>query len=325
MNKYLVLDYGGTAVKIAIMDKDANVYSEDEKPVPRGSLEKLKDLNREIAKEYEGQYKGVAISLPGIIDVDKGIAHTTSPYDVGYDVPLGAIYEEIYGVPVVIANDGKCAATAELKMGALKGVDSGVIVGLGTGIAGGIVINGKLWSGYRGSAGEISFLPNDYAQIIEAAKNPVANDDPAWGAYEDKCFSATYEYRASTNGLMRLWCKNMGVPFDREKYNGRLFFEKYDEGDEIAKATFEEFGWEVAVGMFSLQLTLDVEKFAIGGGISARPELIDHIRNCYSAVAKTQPDITADLDDPEIVACKYRNGANQVGALMYYLDKHPEA
>lgn len=325
MKKYLVLDYGGTAVKIAIMDKNAHVYEEAEKPAPKESLEKMKETANEIAEEYKGKYDGVAVSLPGIIDVEKGIAHTASPYRIDNDTPLASIYEEIYGVPVVIANDGKCAANAELAVGALKGVQSGVIVALGSGIAGGIIMNGKVWAGHRGSAGELSFYPNDFAKLIDAARNPVSPDSPDFKAYDTKCFSSTYEYRASANGLMRLWCEKLDETFDPDKHNGRIFFEAYDNGDEIAKNTLEDFVWEVAAGIFSLQVALDVERFAVGGGISVRPEITQGIKKAYSAIAKTQPDLTADLTDPEIVTCEFRNGANQIGALMYFLDRYPEA
>ena len=75
MKQYLVLDYGGTAVKIALMDKDANRIEEAEKPAPIESLDKMIETAKEIAWEYKGRYDGVAISLPGIIDTEKGIAH----------------------------------------------------------------------------------------------------------------------------------------------------------------------------------------------------------------------------------------------------------
>lgn len=145
MNQYLVLDYGGSTVKISLMDEKANRLSDAEKPAPTASLDEMKAFAAGLAEEYRGKYSGVAVSLPGIIDAVKGIAHTGSPYRFENGTPLAHIYEEIFGAPVVIANDGKCAANAELRQGALQGVESGAIVGIGTGIAGGIIINGKVW------------------------------------------------------------------------------------------------------------------------------------------------------------------------------------
>ena len=321
MKQYLVLDYGGSTVKISLMDENANRLADDEKPAPTASLEEMKTFTRGLAEEYKGKYCGVAISLPGIIDVSKGIAHTGSPYRFENGTHLAAIYEEIFGAPVVIANDGKCAANAELHHGALKGVQSGIIVGLGTGIAGGIIINGRVWTGSRGAAGELSFYPHDFAKLIDVAKKPLPELKDGVEEYDTLVYDATWESVASASALLSLYCQNKGIPFDKGRMNGREFFKAYDIGDEIAVKTLEEFAMFVAAGIFSLQIALDVERCAIGGGISVRPEVTEQINIAYDKIAKTQPDMTR----PEIVPCHFQNGANQVGALMFYFEQKGRA
>lgn len=73
----------------------------------------------------------------------------------------------------------------------------------------------------------------------------------------------------------------------------------------------------VAAGIFSMQIVLDAERYAIGGGISARPEVTEKINAAYKKIARTQPDLTV----PEIVPCRFRGGANQIGALMFFFEQ----
>ncbi len=317
MKKYLVLDYGGSSVKISLMDENANRLYDAEKPAPTSSLDEMKSFARALAEEHKNEYSGVAVSLPGIIDIEKGIAHTGSPYRFENGTPLAQIYEEIFSAPVVIANDGKCAANAELRQGALKGVESGAIVGLGTGIAGGIIINGKVWNGSRGAAGELSFYPHDFAKLINVANMPLPKLKDGVKEYDTYVYDATWESIASATALLERYCVNKGFPYKRSEMDGREFFRAYDSGDEIAARTLDEFSMYVAAGIFSMQIVLDAERYAIGGGISARPEVTEKINAAYKKIARTQPDLTV----PEIVPCRFRGGANQIGALMFFFEQ----
>ena len=96
MKKYLFLDYGGSSVKISLMDENANRLYDAEKPAPTSSLDEMKSFARALAEEHKNKYSGVAVSLPGIIDIEKGIAHTGSPYRFENGTPLAQIYEEIF-------------------------------------------------------------------------------------------------------------------------------------------------------------------------------------------------------------------------------------
>ena len=310
MKKYLVLDYGGSAVKLALMDKEADVLASAEYPAPTASLESLLETARSIAEEYRGEYSGVAVSLPGVIDTRRGIAHTTSPYHCPADTPLAALYSEIYGVPVTIANDGKCAVNAELHKGALKGIQSGAVLALGTGIAGGIVIDGRVWAGTRGAAGELSFFLRSHELLLEAAATASAQKR------EDTFYEASWEYRASTTGLLRRYRSLKGLSADAV-LTGRSFFEAYDAADPCAAEALDAFAADVAVGIFSLQFALDAQRYAIGGGISSRAEVTEKIRLAYEHIHNALGGFTL----PEIVPCRYRNGANQIGALMFHLEK----
>ena len=139
MAQYLVLDIGGTFIKYAIMDDEAQFIEQGKVPAvtssEEGTLGALADV-REAVSGFD--YEGVAISMPGRIDTAAGIAHTGGAFQWVQDYPAAEKYGAVFGKPCTIANDGKCAASAENWIGALSDVNSGAVLVLGTGIGGGI-------------------------------------------------------------------------------------------------------------------------------------------------------------------------------------------
>lgn len=298
MEKYLVIDIGGTAIKYALMFEDGS-FVEGEKgdiPTPSESLEVLLDAIDSFASKYIDQVAGIAMSAPGRIDNKKGYFYTAgalSHYLSG--INLGDILKEKYGVPVAIDNDGKCAANAELWLGALKDVDSGVIIGLGTGIAGGIILNKKIWRGVHGTSSEFSALPTNYKDL------------------------SYHNFWANVNGVYGLlipYAAKKGI--DVKETNGRKFFEALHEGDNDAKEVFGEFISTLLVGILGLQASLDVDKFCIGGGISAQDVLIDSLRGAVKEFFAANPVLP--MIEPMIDRCAFNNDANLIGALKNYID-----
>ena len=298
MKKYLVIDIGGTAIKYALMYEDGS-FIEQEKgdiPTPMEGLDALVGAIDSFASKYMDQVSGIAISAPGRIDNKTGYFYTAgalSEYLCG--VNLGDILKEKYGVPVAIDNDGKCAANAELWLGALKDVDSGVIIGLGTGIAGGIILNRKLWRGIHGTSSEFSALPTNYKDL--SYQNFWANVN---GVY----------------GLLVPYAMRKGI--DVKETNGRKFFDALHGGDEDAKVVFNEFISTLLVGIVGLQASLDVEKYCIGGGISAQDTLIHAIQEASHQFFKNAGPLP--IIEPIIDRCTFNNDANLIGALKNYLD-----
>lgn len=139
MKRYLLIDIGGTYIKYCLADEMARPLESGKVPTPMQSLDALLDAIAGFAAPYQGTLEGCAISMPGRIDTRTGIAHTGGMLS-GYmwEQPFAAQVSERLGVPVTIANDGKCAAAAEAWTGALADVENGLVVVLGTGIGGGI-------------------------------------------------------------------------------------------------------------------------------------------------------------------------------------------
>ncbi len=305
VEQFLVFDIGGTFIKYALMGADGSTACRGQVPSPTDGLDSLLVALQGVAQRV-GTGAGVAVSMPGRIDTQNGIAHTGGAFRYIRDVPFAARLRAALGVPVTIANDGKCAANAELASGALTGVENGCVVVLGTGTGGGIVLGGRVWMGTTFAAGELSLLPTDFANLYKGIHSA------AGGSLDCLWCSAM-----SATGLLRFYAQRKGLPEDGHGLDGFAFFRAYDAGEPEAAAALQDFGRRAAAGIYAVQAVLDLERYAIGGGISARPEVTEAVRagveEVYAAVGITP------FGKPEVVRCRYGNDANLLGALHFHL------
>ena len=298
MKKYLGIDIGGTAIKYGLLNENGEILEKGETPTPKDTLEHLLESLDSFIPKYKDDVAGIAMSAPGRIDAKTGYMFTAGAINhyLG-NQPLGEILSTKYNLPVAIDNDAKCAANAELWLGSLKDVSSGVVIIIGTGLGGGVVIDNKVWRGFHGASGEISNLPYDY------------NNLPA----------GTFWARInSVYGLIGPYAAKKELPM--EEVNGRTFFEALLNNDEDAKEVFDQYIASMVAGIVSLQATLDVERFCIGGGISAQPLLIEAINKGVEEFFAANPWFPSIK--PEIVRCEYKNDANLIGALNNFYEVH---
>jgi predicted NBD/HSP70 family sugar kinase len=300
MAQYLVLDIGGTFIKYAIMDDEANFIKQGKVPAVTLSEEKMLASLEELHKEVGDDYEGVAISMPGRIDTERGWAYTGGAFTWLHDYPAAEKYGAIFGKPTTIANDGKCAAIAESWSGALSDVDSGAVLVLGTGVGGGIVLNGKVWMGVSGGAGELSWLVADYPDI----------HDP-----EGHASRHIWAGKIAAGAIV----PKFGLAKGLANADGIMLFDAYEAGDPDAKAVLDEYAVWASSGIITLQAVLDLPRYAIGGGISARPATTTLVRDAVDRLFEIHPYLP--FSKPEIVTCKYGNEANLIGALAFHLNK----
>ena len=314
MKQYLLIDIGGTFIKYSLADEQARKISGGKVPTPLTNMDDLLAVIKGFAAPLQGQFVGCAISMPGRIDTKHGIAHTGGVLSsFMWEQPFAAQMGELLGVPVTIANDGKCAAAAEGWTGALAGVENGLVLVLGTGIGGGILLNGKVLMGAHAAAGEVSGLVTDVARIEP--------DDFNLTRVEKFAEAPLWAGLASATGLILEYARQKHLPEGSPMPNGEEIFAAYNAGEPEAQQALKLFARRVAIGILSLQNVLDVEKVAIGGGISAAEALL--------------PAIQAELDwlferctvmptvKPELVRCRYGNDANLIGALKLFFEQNP--
>ena len=300
--QYLVLDIGGTFIKYAIMGKAADFIVQGKVPAAteseEGMLEALVSV-RDAVVSYD--FEGVAISMPGRIDTATGIAHTGGAFTWVHDYPAAQKYGAIFGKRCTIANDGKCAASAENWKGALADVSNGAVLVLGTGIGGGIVIDNKVWMGETGGAGELSVFITDH----DAARKGVS-----WNSS-----GIMWAGHISAASIVKEFGAKKGI----QDADGVMLFDAYEAGDDVAAEVLKTFGEETAAGILSLQSVMDLKRYAIGGGISARPETTQIIADAVDALFDPAANFLP-FGKPEIVACKFGNEANLIGALAFHLN-----
>lgn len=294
MSNYLAIDIGGTAIKYALMDENANILEKGETPTDTSAEGFYASLDKAVLP-YRAKVEGIGMSVPGRINVPKGIAHSGGAMTWILNEPMKEKLEARYGLKVWFENDAKCAALAESWKGNLVGAESGFVVILGTGIGGGIVMNGKVYRGVHGSAGEFSNSPENY-------------DDPYYGL--------NWAQNGAYRGLLIPYAEAKGI--DYKSIDGRKFFEAYHAGDADAAASLKHYAKVVAAGIINIQVVLDVDKVCIGGGIAAQDVLIDEIRAAVHEYFVVKGE-RSPIIEPVVERCYFSSGANLVGALRTYL------
>lgn len=297
MSNYLTIDVGGTNIKYALMNDEIEILEKGEVPTPRDSLESFQDAIAAIYDQFSDRgIQAVCMSAPGRIDSTNGYFYTSGALGYVNGVNLPESMKDRITVPFVVENDAKAAALAEMWKGSMKGFDSGSVITLGTGIGGSVIIGGRLIRGNTFAAGEFSGISSDWSQKYDKGKS--------WARV------------ASTTGLLAGYASETGRRVS--DINGRMFFDLANSGDKEALEALDRFCDTVVCGIISLQLILDLQRYAIGGGISKQPILLDTINRKLDEFFEEQKGKTP-ASRPDVVACEFGNDANMIGALYHYL------
>lgn len=285
-----VLDIGGSYIKYGRIEKDLEIINRGKLPTPEKSMEELFHTLDEVWRRIGKEAEGLAVSMPGVIDSSKGYAFSGGSLHYLERRYFARELEERYGVPVWIGNDAKCAAVAEVGYGVLQDVDTAFVVILGTGIGGCLIQDHRVYFGKHFSAGEVSFLHTNY--------HDPHNEEETWARVN------------GVEGLLSMVQKHTGI---EEHLSGEEIFSMAEAGNVAVLDALDEFSEAVAVQLFNLNCILDVEKIAIGGGISAQPMLLGKINGKF---CELYLDDNYPIHRPPVVACRFRNDANMIGA--YY-------
>ncbi len=298
MKQYLVFDWGGTFLKYALMNEETEILEKGKVPAPSryGTKEDFLRVLDEIVKLYF--FEGIAISSPGILNSDTGEVTAIGVFPYWNGLNLKEILSERYHTKVTIENDAKSAALAELWKGNLKDCKDGAVMILGTGVGGGIILDGKLRRGKDYFAGEFSCVCMD---IYRPKDN------------------AVYWSSLGAKGLIRLVCKYTGD--NPNTMSGEEAFEKINGQDSEAVKGLKEYTDLLAIQLFNLNILLNLDKICIGGGISAQPALMESLKQSIEDLKNIHPDMTSGLNIPLPIVdvCAFRNDANLIGALYHYL------
>ena len=304
MKKYLVFDAGGTFTKYALMNEDAEILEKDKVPTPDYHTKTKEDYYKlldQIVEKYRDRIEGIAISMPGMLDSKNGYCVTAGylAYLAGSEV--GTELSVRYGLPVSVENDGKCAALAEFWRGNLKGCTNGAVVVLGSGVAGGIIINGKLFRGNHFTAGE-------YSYVCTEAKTP-EKIDSYWGL------------NSGAQALAKMTAKYTGEEW--QSYDGVRIFTLANNGDKKVLAGLKDYTDNLAIQIYNLNIFLDLDVIAVGGGISQQPLLHEYLQKSLDELVENNPirKMSPYVPTPKLVNCRFYNDANLIGALYHFMNR----
>ena len=305
--KYLVIDIGGTYTKYAVMDEECTFYIKDRIPTVCDTLEHFTDMlaglyqeNEKICEEDGDHIQGIALSSAGVIDSETGFMYNGGSLFCIKNINIVELLEKQCGVPVTVENDAKCAALAELWRGSLAGCRNAAALICGTAVGGAVICDGKLLKGRRFMAGEFSYLLTE-------------STDP---------FNENWVFAQSGGvpALIRLAAEKKQIP--EEELDGEKIFSMANCGDEEAIDCIRVYANRIAMQINNCQYIFDPDRIAVGGGISAQPLFIQMIREELKKLNAVYPHV---MPVPEVVACRFFNDSNLIGALYVHLkskEKH---
>lgn len=265
MGKYAFgVDIGGTTVKMGLFDKEGNVLDKWEIPTVKdnGGEAILPDVAKSILAKMEeksipiSEISGIGIGAPGAVD-DEGTM-VGGAVNLGWGVfNIPEVVHKYLDVPVKAANDANVAAMGEMWQGGGKGCSNMVAVTLGTGVGGGIIINGNILTGATGAGGEIGHIH------IED------DETEACGCKKKGCL----EQYASATGIVRLARRRLAKDdapssLRERELSAKAVFDAVKEGDAVAIQIAEQFGEYLGKGLAAVAAVVNPEVFVIGGGVS---------------------------------------------------------
>jgi len=259
MTYFIGIDIGGTNIKFGAVSKNGKILIKKSTPLreedktQEGTVKKLFEVVFHI-KEAMGKNKcgGIGVGAPGFIDF-KNEKITVSPnFPHWKDFPLPRILKENFEERINVDNDANTFAIGEGWKGSASGMKSFLGITLGTGVGGGIVLDGKIWRGEDGSAGEFGHIT-------------VEENGPPCNCGSRGCVEAY----VSSYGLRRIAEMIYGDRFSAIFKDDvpKELFEFARNGDEKAKNVFFEAGRKLGIGIATVGNLLNIEGVIIGGGI----------------------------------------------------------
>lgn len=268
------VDVGGTSVKMGLFSTDGDILDKWEiKTYTANEGEAiLPDVAKAIYKKMEEknitqqQVEGVGVGIPAPV-TQEGVVKNTANLGWGYKEVKRELEELLSGMHVEVGNDANMAALGEMWLGGGHGQRNVIMVTLGTGVGGGVILNGKVVVGENGAGGEIGHICVDYSE-------------------EEKCGcgkKGCLEQYASATGIARLARRRL-ENLDKEKdektiisgnnINAKVVFDAVKAGDKVAIEIAEEFGRYLGYALASVAVIADPAIIVIGGGVSRAGDIL---------------------------------------------------
>lgn len=296
-NHHLGIDIGGTKTKFAKVYSDGTMKQTQKVNTPKDLTGFINQIDHIYNLFDSDDISSVAISLPGKVDSEEGVVYFGGSLPFLHEFNFKKHFRDRYKKNCTVINDGKAAALCELWLGNLRGINNGLVITLGTGVGGGIILDGKLYQGTNFQAGEFSFLNKNVFDVnLESIQG----------------------FKLSAVNFIET-CSNLlghSKPYDGEK----VFDEIKKNANADLTELFQNYIRAIVNLIINLQVVLDVEKVLIGGGISEQSVLIDEINRQYDSVKK-ESTLYGEMIVPVVIdTCAFKNNSNILGAVFAHID-----
>lgn len=276
MNHYIGIDLGGTNLRAAIADTDTGqIFHQRKRPTlaaegQEAVIRRIIELTRELMQVngYAGSIKGVGIGVPGTPDIDTGVIQFLPNLPGKWrNVPLKSILEEQLELPVALINDVRAITLGEWTFGAGRGADTMACLAIGTGIGGGVVVNGQFHLGIGGTAGEFGH------HVVEVDGLPC-------GCGGRGCL----ELYASGPAIAAMGVKEVMhghttrigelVNHDLNRIDAGVVVQAALEGDPVAQGILQRVGRYLGIAVGNILGVISPQRVIFGGGVSSAGDLL---------------------------------------------------
>jgi glucokinase len=260
----LGIDFGGTSIKFGIVQdgriiKRGNVLSTRQDGEIDLLIGSIVDEILRLQQEYPA-LQAVGFGVPGIIDPAEGVVVNLTNVKGWYRIPLRALVSERIGLATNLENDAKAMAYAEWKYGGGQNLPNVICVTLGTGIGGGLILNGRLYRGSTKVAGEIGQTSIDYQ-----GKDFV---------YGNKGALEAYVGHVNISGRAKEIYAQAGKAISDEEADLRQLAAAANDGDPLAKQLWDDIGLKLGVGLINAIWLVNPDRIVLGGGVAKAGDLL---------------------------------------------------
>lgn len=293
------IDFGGTSVKLGVCRGDELLVTDE--PIPTTQFHGPAALIGEMASRVAKLQKAypaicaIGVGVPGLVDFDHGFVHELTNVPGWKHVPLKAILSEKTGLPVLVENDANAMTYAEFRHGAARGLKNVIGLTMGTGIGGGLVLDGKMFRGSGFVAGEIGQMSIDY--------NGKAGHYGNLGALE----KYTGNQQIAEHAVLRY--SEAGIEKDIAECTPKKIADAAQAGDDIARQIWGEVADWLGTAISSIAWLLNPDAFVIGGGVAQAGDLIfTPLKNKVQSMLST-----VVWERLQIVPARFSNEAGIIG------------
>lgn len=301
------VDVGGTKVLAGVVDELGNVLERDRDLTPKTDPAAIAEVIGSLVAGLRARHdvEAVGIGAAGFIDVDRANV-LFSPNLIWRDEPLTERVSKLIDLPIIVENDANCHAWAEYRFGAARGMRNVVAAIVGTGIGGGLVLDGRLYRGGFGIASEFGHM-----RVMPGGRICGCGNHGCWEQYCSGMALVREARELAAAAPVRMPHLLAAVRNDLSAINGPLVTEAALAGDPGARECFDIVGRWLGEGLASLTAVLDPDCLLIGGGVAdSGALLVDPARAAFAASLTG----AAYRPHPPIVAAELGSAAGLVGA-----------